>query len=58
MESFLMIRNLETGKKAELFNHVRKGDLIAIAKELNRLNEEAARLTGKAVKYVITISVR
>lgn len=50
--------NLDTGKKVAMFRNARTGDMVAIIGEMNRLNQEAARIMGKAVKYSFSIAFK
>jgi len=58
MQARIVLTNLETGQKVAAFPPARSGDLFAIVHEMNRLNEEAARLTGTMVKFVYTIALK
>ncbi len=52
MTTKIMMIDTQTGRKVVTFPNVMDYDVNRIVCEMNRLNEEAARLTGKAVRYV------
>lgn len=58
IKPYICMTDLDTGKKMATFPTARVSDMSAITRELNRLNEEAARMTGKAVKYCYTIAFK
>ena len=51
----IAMRDLETGNRKVVFTCATSGQAIQIAAEMNRLNEEAARLTGSAIRFVYMI---
>lgn len=55
---YICMTDLETGKKMATFPTARTSDMGAITRELNRLNEEAARMTGRAIRYCYTIAFK
>jgi hypothetical protein len=52
MTTKIMMIDTQTGRKVVSFPNVMDYDVNRIVCEMNRLNEEAARLTGRAVRYV------
>lgn len=51
----VFIRDLQTNKHKAIFNCENAAQAINIARHMNFLNEEAAKLTGKAIRFVYTI---
>lgn len=52
MKNRILMTELETGKSGYVFREADTQHAQQIVLTMNKLNEEAARLTGKAVKYV------
>ena len=55
MKTNVMMMEKTTGKTAIVFRCENSLTARDIADEMNRLNQEAARLTGKAVKFIYAI---
>ena len=52
MKNRILMTEIETGKSGYIFREAETQHAQQIVLTMNRLNEETARLTGKAVKYV------
>lgn len=49
------MRDLVTGDRKVMFRCATSKQAIDVAAEMNRLNEEAARLTGTAIRFIYMI---
>lgn len=47
--------DLETGESKVVFRCATSRQALDVAKEMTRLNEEAARLTGKVIRFIYSI---
>lgn len=51
----ILMTEIETGKQGFVFNKATDEHAEQLVITMNKLNEEAARLTGKAVRFVFSI---
>lgn len=49
--------DLETGNAMIAYRCATHTDALNVCKELNRLNSEAARLTGKVIRFVYSVII-
>ncbi len=51
----ILMTEIATGKTGFVFNQATSENAEKIVADMNRLNQEAARLTGKAIRFVFSI---
>ncbi len=54
----VMLRDLITNNQKIAFTCETGSQAINVARHMNHLNEQAAKLTGKAIRFVYTILVK
>jgi hypothetical protein len=54
----IKMTEIATGNCGFVFNNATADNAVKIVADMNRLNQEAARITGKAIRFVFSIVVR
>jgi len=57
MTTRILMTKVSTGESGYVFNNATPADAAKIVEQMNRLDVEAARLTGQAIKYVFSLVI-
>lgn len=57
MEAIVIMRDAQTEQKRKVFSPTTPANAFAISQEMNRLNSEAARITGKAIRFFYSFAL-